>query len=50
MSKAVLQKEVLGCSGLHKTYHGLEVAVLNGIDLTVNAGVLRAFGAAEVQF
>jgi lipoprotein-releasing system ATP-binding protein len=38
MSKAVLQKEVLACSGLHKTYHGLEVAVLNGIDLTVNAG------------
>jgi len=38
MSKAVLHKEVLACSGLHKTYHGLEVAVLNGIDLTVNAG------------
>lgn len=38
MSKAVLYKEVLACSGLRKTYHGLEVAVLNGIDLTVNAG------------
>mgnify|MGYP000913044562 FL=1 len=38
MSKAVLHKEVLACSGLHQTYHGLEVAVLNGIDLTVNAG------------
>jgi lipoprotein-releasing system ATP-binding protein len=38
MSKAVLHDEVLACSGLHKTYHGLEVAVLNGIDLTVNAG------------
>ena len=38
MSKAVLHEEVLACSGLHKTYHGLEVAVLNGIDLTVNAG------------
>ncbi|MSP86651.1 MAG: lipoprotein-releasing ABC transporter ATP-binding protein LolD [Methylotenera sp.] len=29
---------VVSCSGLYKTYHGLEVAVLNGIDLTVNAG------------
>jgi len=38
MSKAALHEEVLACSGLHKTYHGLEVAVLNGIDLTVNAG------------
>jgi lipoprotein-releasing system ATP-binding protein len=38
MSKAALHEEVLACSGLHKTYHGLEVAVLNGIDLTVHAG------------
>ena len=38
MSKAVLHDEVLACSGLCKTYHGLEVAVLNGIDLTVHAG------------
>ncbi|CAN1501634.1 SalX ABC-type antimicrobial peptide transport system, ATPase component [Methylophilaceae bacterium] len=38
MSKAVMHEEVLACSGLHKTYHGLEVAVLNGIDLTVHAG------------
>ena len=38
MSKAVLHDEVLACSGLFKTYHGLEVAVLNDIDLTVNAG------------
>lgn len=38
MSKAVMHGEVLACSGLRKTYHGLEVAVLNGIDLTVHAG------------
>lgn len=38
MSKAALHEEVLACSGLHKTYHGLEVAVLNGIDLTVHTG------------
>lgn len=38
MSKAALHEEVLACSGLHKTYHGLEVAVLNSIDLTVHAG------------
>jgi lipoprotein-releasing system ATP-binding protein len=29
---------VLSCSNLHKTYSGLEVAVLNGIDLQVAAG------------
>ena len=29
---------VVSCTGLHKTYHGLEVAVLNGIDLAVKAG------------
>jgi lipoprotein-releasing system ATP-binding protein len=29
---------VLSCSDLHKTYSGLEVAVLNGIDLKVAAG------------
>jgi lipoprotein-releasing system ATP-binding protein len=29
---------VLACTGLHKTYQGLDVAVLNGIDLTVKAG------------
>lgn len=38
MSKAALHEEVLACSGLSKIYHGLEVAVLNGVDLTVNAG------------
>lgn len=31
-------KSIVSCQNLHKTYHGLEVAVLNGIDLTVNAG------------
>jgi lipoprotein-releasing system ATP-binding protein len=29
---------IVSCSALHKTYQGLEVAVLNGIDLNVNAG------------
>lgn len=29
---------IVSCSGLYKTYEGLEVAVLNGIDLSVNAG------------
>jgi lipoprotein-releasing system ATP-binding protein len=29
---------IVSCSALHKTYQGLDVAVLNGIDLNVNAG------------
>lgn len=29
---------IVACRNLHKTYAGLEVAVLNGINLTVNAG------------
>ncbi|OIR04667.1 lipoprotein-releasing system ATP-binding protein LolD [mine drainage metagenome] len=29
---------IVGCNALHKTYQGLEVAVLNGIDLSVSAG------------
>ena len=29
---------IVACRDLHKTYHGLEVAVLNGIDLSVGAG------------
>jgi lipoprotein-releasing system ATP-binding protein len=29
---------IVECRALHKTYHGLEVAVLNGIDLTVGVG------------
>ena len=29
---------IVSCSALHKTYEGLEVAVLNGIDLNVIAG------------
>lgn len=29
---------IVACRALHKTYHGLEVAVLNGIDLTVGVG------------
>lgn len=29
---------IVSCKALHKTYEGLDVAVLNGIDLSVNAG------------
>jgi lipoprotein-releasing system ATP-binding protein len=29
---------IVSCTALHKTYQGLEVAVLNGIDLNINAG------------
>lgn len=31
-------KSIIACQHLHKTYQGLEVAVLNGIDLSVGAG------------
>jgi lipoprotein-releasing system ATP-binding protein len=37
MSNPVSQS-IISCSNLHKTYQGLDVAVLNGIDLMVNAG------------
>jgi len=37
MSSSVPQS-IINCTGLHKTYQGLDVAVLNGIDLAVNAG------------
>ncbi len=30
--------DVVSCQGLNKTYQGLDVAVLNGIDLNVSAG------------
>ncbi len=33
-----MTNSIVSCSALHKTYQGLEVAVLNGIDLSVNAG------------
>ena len=33
-----MQQSILACNGLRKTYAGLEVAVLNGIDLQINAG------------
>jgi lipoprotein-releasing system ATP-binding protein len=33
-----MASNIVSCSELHKTYHGLEVAVLNGIDLNVSAG------------
>lgn len=29
---------IVSCSALYKTYQGLDVAVLNGIDLNINAG------------
>ncbi len=29
---------IVSCTALHKTYEGLDVAVLNGIDLSVSAG------------
>ena len=38
MTNNNMASNFVDCSGLHKTYHGLEVAVLNGIDLNVNAG------------
>ncbi len=32
------EQNILQCEGLHKTYSGLDVAVLNNIGLSVNAG------------
>ena len=37
MSNSVSQS-IISCADLHKTYQSLDVAVLNGIDLSVNAG------------
>jgi len=37
MSSSISQS-IISCIDLHKTYQGLDVAVLNGIDLAVNAG------------
>lgn len=34
----IAAKQIVSCKQLHKTYQGLEVAVLNGIDLSVSAG------------
>ena len=34
----ILNKDVIACQNLHKTYSGLDVAVLNGIDLRVAKG------------
>lgn len=33
-----VSRPIISCADLHKTYQGLDVAVLNGIDLSVNAG------------
>jgi lipoprotein-releasing system ATP-binding protein len=38
---------ILICRGLHKTYAGLDVAVLNGIDLQVAAGEQLAIVGAS---
>ncbi len=37
MNSPVLQP-IISCADLHKTYQGLDVAVLNGINLSVSAG------------
>jgi lipoprotein-releasing system ATP-binding protein len=37
MNKAVMS-DIISCQNLTKTYAGLDVAVLNGIDLQINAG------------
>jgi lipoprotein-releasing system ATP-binding protein len=37
MSSQISQR-VIACQSLYKTYQGLDVAVLNGIDLSVNTG------------
>jgi lipoprotein-releasing system ATP-binding protein len=33
-----ISKPIITCQSLHKTYQGLDVSVLNGIDLNVNTG------------
>jgi len=38
MNNSMHQDPIIQCNALKKTYTGLEVAVLNGIDLTVKAG------------
>ena len=38
MNNSMHQDAIIQCNALKKTYTGLEVAVLNGIDLTVKAG------------
>ena len=38
MNNSMHQDAIIHCDALKKTYTGLEVAVLNGIDLTVKAG------------
>jgi len=35
---STIESSIVSCSALHKIYQGLDVAVLNGIDLNVNAG------------
>lgn len=38
MSKIDSQASILRCEGIYKTYQGLDVNVLNGIDLALNIG------------
>ncbi|MCX7627501.1 MAG: lipoprotein-releasing ABC transporter ATP-binding protein LolD [Methylophilaceae bacterium] len=42
-----VNEPILACRGLHKTYAGLDVAVLNGIDLDVMAGEQLAIVGAS---
>jgi lipoprotein-releasing system ATP-binding protein len=35
---SLVSESIIFCADLHKTYQGLDVAVLNGIDLSVNVG------------
>jgi len=42
-----MNEPILACCDLHKTYAGLEVAVLNGIDLTVAKGEQLAIVGAS---
>ena len=35
---SLVSESIIFCADLHKTYQGLDVAVLNGIDLSVSAG------------
>lgn len=37
-SQAAVSQTIVSCHGLNKTYQGLDVAVLNGIDLNINLG------------